>query len=265
MDDAQFRTLLELLGYSWDGYRRVRKGVKKRIHRHMQRLGCREIAAYLNLLEYQAVCRREGELLMSVSVSRFFRDRHLWQILEDRWLPDIIPKNPLQIDVWSAGCACGEEAYSFKIIWERLKTCFESLPSLDILATDRHPQYIKRARSGIYNRSSLREVAADVRSRFFESCKGSKQFSIKKELKSEINWQIRDLLAESPEPIFQIIFLRNNILTYCRQADQIRALESILNCLAPGGLFVIGCHETLPLGTDVLTPLAECRYVYQKR
>ena len=265
MDDAQFRTLLESLGYSWAGYRRVRKGVKKRIHRHMRRLGCRDIAAYLNLLEYQAVCRRECELLMSVSISRFFRDRHLWQILEDRWLPDIIPKNPLQIDVWSAGCACGEEAYSFKIIWERLKTRFESLPSLEILATDRHPQYIKRARSGIYNRSSLREVAADVRSRFFESCKGSKQFSIKKELKSEINWQICELLTESPGSIFQIIFLRNNILTYCRQEDQIRALESILNCLAPGGLFIIGCHETLPLEIGVLNPLAECPYVYMKK
>ena len=136
---------------------------------------------------------------------------------------------------------------------------------MEILETDRHPQYIKRARNGIYNRSSLREVPADVRIRYFESCKGSKQLSIKMELKSEIHWKICELLTESPGSNFQIIFLRNNILTYCRQADQIRALESILNCLAPGGLFIIGCHETLPLANGVLMPLAECPYVYQKR
>jgi chemotaxis protein methyltransferase CheR len=265
MDDAQFRKLLEFLGYSWDGYRRVRKGVKKRIQRHMQRLGCRDIAAYLNLLANQADCRHECELLMSVSISRFFRDRHLWQMLENRWLPDIIKINPLQIKVWSAGCACGEEVYSFKIIWQRLKTRFDALPSLEILATDRHPQYIERARSGKYNRSSLREVAADVRCRFFESCRGSKQFILKKELKSDIHWEISELRKESPASIFQIIFLRNNILTYCRQADQIRALESILNCLAPGGLFIIGCHETLPRASGALIPLAECPYVYRKR
>jgi chemotaxis methyl-accepting protein methylase len=265
MEDAQFRKLLEFLNYSWAGYRRVRKGVKKRIQRHMQRLGCRDIAAYLNLLENQTDCRHECELLMSVSISRFFRDRHLWQMLENRWLPDIITRNPLQIDVWSAGCACGEEVYSFKIIWQRLKTRFNSLPSLDILATDRHPQYIKKARSGIYNRSSLREVAADERSRFFESCKGSKQFCMKKGLKSGIRWEICELRTESPGSIFQIIFLRNNILTYCRQEDQIRALKSILNCLAPGGLLIIGCHETLPWASTGLSPLAECPYAYQKR
>ena len=186
-------------------------------------------------------------------------------MLENRWLPDIIARNRLRLNVWSAGCACGEEVYSFKIIWERLKSGFESLPSLGILATDRHLNYIQRARCGIYNRSSLREVAAEVRTRCFESCKGSKQFSIKKGLKSKIRWQICELLTESPGSIFQIIFLRNNILTYCRQEDQIRALETILNCLAPGGLFIIGCHETLPLAKGVLVPLAECSYVYQKR
>ena len=79
MDDAQFRILLEHLGYCWDGCRRVRKGVKKRTHRHMQQLGCRDIPAYLNLLDNQVERRHECELLMTVSISRFFRDRRLWQ------------------------------------------------------------------------------------------------------------------------------------------------------------------------------------------
>ena len=84
MDDAQFRKLLEFLRYSRAGYRRVRKGVKKRIHRHMQQLGCRDITAYLNLLENQTDYRYECELLMTVSISRFFRDRRLWQMLESQ-------------------------------------------------------------------------------------------------------------------------------------------------------------------------------------
>ena len=265
MDDVQFRKLIDYLGYSWAGYRKVRKGVKKRIRRHMQRLGCRDITAYLNLLQHQADSRYECELLMTVSISRFFRDRRLWQMLENRWLPDIIARDRLQIAVWSAGCACGEEVYSFKIVWERLKTRYEPLPPLDILATDRHPRYILKARSGIYNRSSLREVAAGVRTGFFESRKGSKQFVIKEELKSDIHWETGDLLTEPPASVFHVIFLRNNILTYCQQADQIRALISIINCLVPGGLFITGCHEALPFETRELAPMAECPYVYQKK
>ena len=265
MDDAQFRKLIDYLGYSWAGYRKVRKGVKKRIRRHMQRLGCRDITAYLNRLENQADSRNECELLMTVSISRFFRDQRLWQMLENQWLPDIIARNRLQIDVWSAGCACGEEVYSFRIIWERLKTRFESLPALKILATDRNPQNIGRARSGIYNRSSLREVAADVRTGFFDSRKGSTQFVIKEELKSDIHWEIRHLLTEPSVSGCSIIFLRNNILTYYRQDTQITALSPIINCLIPGGLFIIGCHETLPLKIEELIPMAECPYVFKKK
>ena len=150
-------------------------------------------------------------------------------------------------------------------MWQRLKDRLGLLPPLDILATDRHPRYLERARTGIYNRSSLREVSADVRTRFFESLKGSRRFRIKPELKTQIDWEIGELLTASPGLIFQIIFWRNNILTYCRQEDQIKVLGTILNCLAPGGLLIIGCHETLPLDSGVLQPRTECPYVYQKK
>ena len=264
MDDIQFKQLLKFLGYSWAGYRKVRKGVKKRIRRHMQRLGCRNITAYLNLLNAQAGCRQECELLMTVPISRFFRDRQMWLMLESRWLPDIIAGDLCKVAVWSAGCACGEEVYSFNIIWERLKNRFGSLPPLEILATDRHPKRIDRARSGIYSRSSLREVESDLSADFFCRIRGSNQFAIKEDLKSNIHWEIRDLMGDPPGSVYHVIFLRNNILTYCRAEEQINALASILDCLAPGGLFIIGCHETLPFETKELVALAECPYVYKK-
>ena len=264
MDDDQFRMLLKLLGYSWAGYRRVRKGVKKRIRRHMQQLGCQDIRAYMKLVERQTKIRYDCELLMTVSISRFFRDRHLWQMLESKWLPDIIARNRMKIAVWSAGCACGEEVYSFKIVWERLKTRFDSMPHLEILATDRHPQHIERAQKGVYNRSSLRKVADDVGTGFFESHKGPKQFVVKEKLKSNISWNTDHLLTEPPRSIFQIVFLRNNILTYCLPSSQIGALIPIINKLTTGGLLIIGRHETLPLDTGNLAPMAECSYVYRK-
>lgn len=44
------------------------------------------------------------------------------------WLPDLIDTDLRRIHVWTAGCTCGEEVYSFKIIWERLNVRYESLP-----------------------------------------------------------------------------------------------------------------------------------------
>jgi chemotaxis protein methyltransferase CheR len=265
MDDDQFRRLLEYLDYSWSGYRKVRKGVKKRIRRHMQQLYCRDISAYLFLLDRQPDRRRECELLMTVSISRFFRDRRLWEMLESRWLPDIIAKNPLKLKVWSAGCGCGQEPYSFKIVWAHLKKHFESLPQLEVVATDRHPRYLEYALSGGYNSSSLKEVAVEDRADFFESRKDTKRFVIKDEVKSDVHWKIHHLLTDPPGADFNVIFLRNNVLTYYREKAQKKALTGILNCLSPGGLFIIGCHEILPVKTDRLIPMDRFPYVFCRK
>ena len=38
LSDTEFRSLLEHLSRPWAGYRKVRKGVKKRVRRHMRDL-----------------------------------------------------------------------------------------------------------------------------------------------------------------------------------------------------------------------------------
>jgi len=97
----------------------------------MLQLDCRSVTDYLKILEHAPDKRRECELLMSVSISRFFRDRRLWEMIQTRWLPDMIARGAPKLKIWSAGCACGEEVYSFKIIWERLRQRLESLPALE--------------------------------------------------------------------------------------------------------------------------------------
>ena len=262
MDDDQFRILLEYLQYSWSGYRKVRKGVKKRITRHMNQLHCRNMTDYIKLLDLESAIRHECELQMTVSISRFFRDRRLWDMLQSRWLSDMIAKNARELKVWSAGCACGEEVYSFKIIWEQLGQSFQHLPKLDLLATDRHPRYLERARDGIYSRSSLKAVASDLQQVYFE-CR-RRQYMIKDYLKTGIRWELHHLSTVPPGNHFDIVCLRNNGLTYYRKEAQKKTLPGILNSLSPGGLLIIGCHETLPYQTQLVRPMAELPYVFTR-
>ena len=264
MDDDQFRILLAYLNYSWSGYRKVRKGVKNRIQRHMQQLNCRSVTDYLEILDDEPDQRHECELRMSVSISRFFRDRRLWELIQTRWLPDMITTGAPELKIWSAGCACGEEVYSFKIVWDRLEQRLEHVPTLNLLGTDRHPDYLERARSGVYNRSSLKEVPASWYDVYFEIRRGGGQFLIKDHLKSGIRWRIHHLSTDPPGRDFNIICLRNNILTYCRKEAQQKALTGILDSLLPGGLFIIGCHERLPVQTPLLRSMPELSYVFEK-
>jgi chemotaxis protein methyltransferase CheR len=246
MDDDQFRQLLDQLDFSWSGYRKVRKGVKKRIWRHMQELKCQNMHAYLDLLNQSAGLRQECKKRMTVSISRFFRDRQLWLDLENDILPRMVQKDKKRVRVWSAGCARGEEVYSIKIVWDRLTEKFPQWPGIEILATDMHPDYIDKAREGVYARSSMKEVSREVREQYFEIRKNGHRFDIKAEFKKGIEWKVRDLFSGPPGCDFDMIFLRNNLLTYYRTHLKIKGLKRILKALVPGGWLIVGSHEKPP-------------------
>jgi chemotaxis protein methyltransferase CheR len=100
MNDEQFRQLLNKFGPTWDGYRKARRGLKKRICRHMHELGCRAMQEYSLALDQNKDAMQPCERLMTVSISRFFRDRGLWQTLENEILPTIIEENRRSVKVW---------------------------------------------------------------------------------------------------------------------------------------------------------------------
>ncbi|MCK5194014.1 MAG: hypothetical protein KAQ71_09405 [Desulfobulbaceae bacterium] len=264
MDDRQFRQLLNRFGFSWSGYRKVRKGVKKRIKRHMISLECHNIAAYLAELDKSDEVRKECELLLTVSISRFYRDREFWQALEKKFLPELIKRKIERIRIWSAGCACGDEVYSLKIVWDCLKNSFEDLPKIEVIATDMNPDYIDRAREGIYSSSSLKELKKEFQSKYFKKKKGKKLFEVNDSLKKDVIWKIHHLLSDPPGSEFDIIFLRNNILTYYEDQLKKKAFRKVLDSLAPYGLLIVGSHESLPFETTDLIGVAPYLFVFRK-
>ena len=265
MDDVQFRRLLHHLGLSWTGYRKVRKGVKKRISRHMRALNCSNMAGYLHEIDKSKETRDECERLMTVSISRFFRDKKLWNFLLTEMLPELIKQHPGEILVWSAGCASGEEAYSLKILWDELESSEGPLPALNITATDMNPITLERARNGIYPLSNLKEVPEEMRSRYFYSEEGGKNYRIKEALKKGLIWRVDNLLSSTLESRFQIIFLRNNLLTYYQDEIKRAALKRVLACLSAGGFLIIGSHERLPLEASELHEHGAFSYIFKKQ
>jgi chemotaxis protein methyltransferase CheR len=264
MDDEQFRRLLVELDRSWPGYRKVRKGVKKRIRRHMLALGCRDLDAYRALLAREPQIRQQCEWLMMVTISRFFREQRLWQMLEAEFLPLLLQLHPAPLRVWSAGCAGGEEPYSFKIIWQQLARQNPHLPRLELIASDTHPQALERAAAGIYPAGSLKELGPQIRLACFEAQKAGRRYRIHSDLKAGIEWVRHDLRDDPLPGPFQIILLRNNLLTYYSPAVAVPALLRISTRLAAGGLLIIGQKETLPGPVRGQYQPADLPYVCQK-
>lgn len=250
LDDQQFKAILGFFGLSFQGYRKVRKGVKKRLVRHMQGLECKMVLDYLERIRNNPTVMHECRLALTVSISRFFRDKMVWDIIRKKVLSDLAEKNPKTIHIWSAGCARGEEVYSMKMIWEKAKTNGLNLCGLRLLASDINPEYLKTARKGVYGRTSLKEVCESERKTFFHIRKNGKQFIVKPFLRNDISWRIMDLCTELPRQSFDLIFLRNNVLTYLDENSKEIVFQNIIKKLKPGGFLIKGAHETIP-ETDV--------------
>jgi len=264
MDDQQFRQLLDYFGFSWEGYRRVRKGVKKRIGRHMQQLGCRTADEYVRSLEGDEEVRNHCERLMTVSVSRFFRDRFLWKVLEGEIMPRIIEDNKDKVRFWSAGCACGEEVYSLRIVWESLRGRFDPMPELEIWATDMNPAYLGRAQDGIYPLSSLKEVPQELTEIYFTPYKRQGLYRVAPSLKKGILWKVHNLLFELGEFDFEVIFLRNSVLTYYKDELKRPVFRKVTGCLDQGGFLIIGSHEKIPIQSKDLIPFGRQPSIFKK-
>ena len=262
MDPRDFARLLDRFNLCAEGYSKVRRGVKKRIVRHMQELRCPAMKDYLARLDADRKAESEAQRLMDVSISRFFRDVPLWRALEEKILPLIGVEHPEGLRIWSAGCALGQEVYSLAILRALLSEKAPSMPPLDLWATDVNPQYLERAREGIYPAAALSRVSPETRARFFRPV-GKKSFRVVDELREGIHWQVHDLTADPPPARdVHIVFLRNNLLTYYQKKIVERALPGILACIVPGGYLVIGRkeHQPVVLGDFDSHPALTCLY-----
>jgi chemotaxis protein methyltransferase CheR len=259
---AFLRQTLPRLGLRWAGYRKVRRQVCKRIDRRLRALRLANIEAYASYLEAHPEEWKQLDALCRISISRFCRDRGSFERLAQEILPQLAKTGSGALRCWSVGCASGEEPYSLRLVWA---FCLQSrLPdvALQILATDADPGLLERARRACYPPSSLRELPRDWIERAFERADGL--FRLRPELRTQVELRCQDVRSELPEQRFHLVLCRNLVFTYFDEPLQRQCLERLLSRLEPGGILVVGSHESLPAGDTQLQPRDGRRSIYEK-
>ena len=245
---------LPSLGMRWGGFRKVRRQVCKRISRRLDDLGLDDAEAYrLYLTSHDGEWTTLGSLCR-VTISRFYRDRGVFDALRSRVLPQLAEaaaaRGEDRVRCWSAGCASGEEPYSLVMIWQPDQTLSIAL---EVTATDADEGLLKRARSGRYNKSSLKDLPDELREGSFTEEGGG--YVIKDAFRRAVQFELRDIRDEPPTGLFNIILCRNLAFTYYNDRVQEAVLKSIQRVLVPGGVLVIGNHERLPAGGAGFEPI----------
>jgi chemotaxis protein methyltransferase CheR len=164
---------LPRLGLRWAGFRKVRSTVCKRIAKRIRALDLADVDAYRGWLDAHHQEWLRLDAICRIPISRFWRDQCVFDSLACNVLPTLAAtardRGDRGLSIWSAGCASGEEPYSLRIAWSLdAGAAFPGL-SVMIVATDIDEVMLTRAREGLYQRGSLRDMPRCLIDRGFEA------------------------------------------------------------------------------------------------
>ena len=247
---------LPRMGLCWPGFRKVRRQVHKRIVRRLGELGLQQILDYRRYLEAHSAEWTVLDAFSRISISRFYRDRDVFDHLRDATLPELAhvarDRNETRLCAWSAGCASGEEPYSLAILWNKcVQPDFPEI-GLHVVATDVDEHMLERARRAVYAASSVKDVPADWIETAF--VRAGDAYQLGAELCGQVEFRQQDIRDDVPGESFHLVLCRNLVFTYFAEPLQRQVLERIADHLVPGGFLLIGKHEALRGETQRLSP-----------
>ncbi len=211
--------------------------------------------------------------LLTINVSRFFRNALTFEMLAKRILPGILAQKQKEtspnLRIWSAGCACGEEPYSIAILIHDLlqKEPFDL--DLNIFATDINRTALKKARKAVFETDQLTNVPLKYLQTHFKPKQA--QYKLKKKIKEMVNFSFYDILNDKtyvpPESVygdFDMVLCRN-LLIYFLQENQKTIFKKLFRALTPRGYLIIGEAERLPIQyqNEFISKNAFC-HIYRK-
>ncbi|HEX8733771.1 MAG TPA: CheR family methyltransferase, partial [Pyrinomonadaceae bacterium] len=215
----------------------------RRIARHLQIHDLEDIPAYLEFVrdkpeEIQSLLKN-----LLINVTKFFRDRDAWAVLEREVIPQLFvgKKASDTVRVWSCGCASGEEAYSLAMLLSEFADALPEPPKIQVFATDVDDDAIAEAREHFYPLTIEADVSPERLRRFF--VKEGKHYRVKKELREMILFAPHNVLRDPPFSRLDLVVCRN-LLIYLNRETQERVMEIFHFALVKQGYLFLGNSET---------------------
>jgi chemotaxis protein methyltransferase CheR len=174
LDDPGFRALTAKIardrGFGCANYK---DGcLRRRIAVRMRACGTTDFATYGARLDRDP---EEYEHLLdalTINVTKLFRDAEVWASLARTVIPALWALETPRLQVWSAGCASGEELYTLAALFhqhaERTAT-LGRLARLRITGSDIDRRSLDAAREGAYAEEAFAEMPAALRARYFSA------------------------------------------------------------------------------------------------
>jgi chemotaxis protein methyltransferase CheR len=212
------------------------------------------VVQYCHLLDTSPEEVEKLQNFLTINVSEFFRDTAHFKVLKEKILPGLLQDN-LQLNIWSAGCSNGSEAYSVAMIMEKLSP----YRTHRILGTDIDKAIlVQAAAGGPYHPADIRNVSEELKAKYFVPV--GEDFKVNDHLRSKVTFKFQDLTKDSFESGFDLIICRNVVIYFNDEAKK-KLRRRFIDSLKPNGILFIGATETMLDATDTgFIRLSPCFY-----
>lgn len=169
---------------------------------------------------------------------KFFDPKAHFNYLETSVRPILLQKQ--SINVWSAACSNGSEAYSLSLL-------LSEHPRVNIVGSDRSQSKLEHAIKGVFSQDEVEGVPDTLLQHSFRKGVGdlSGQYRVHDSLRQSVQFYTHNLLNPFMVPLkFDVIFCQN-ALNGASEAEKERIENNLSRVLVKGGFLFIGLQEQL--------------------
>ena len=195
------------------------------------------------LVEWQALID-----CLTVKETSFFRQPAAYDLVRN-YLRERLssPQRAGTLDLWSAGCATGEEAYSLAMVADEAIAASGGEVFLGVFATDISAAALRRVREGRFAARRLQAVPEPQQRCYFRALaddSAGDRYEIVPALRERVCCsQVNLLELERLPPLAMDVIFCQNVLVYFRRWRTRQVLDALVERLKPGGLLVVGPGE----------------------
>lgn len=194
---------------------------------------------YVDTIKKNPVMFEEFVNYLTINVSEFYRNPEQWNLLEREIMPYLIDKFGNGLKIWSAACSTGDEPYSLVMLLSK----FIPLSKIKIIATDIDKQVLEKARLGLYNVKSLKDLPKDFVTKYFREI-NDKTYQISDSIKACVEFKQHNLLKDNYPSQCDLIVCRNVLIYFTEEAkDEI--YKNFNASLKKDGILFVGSTEQI--------------------
>lgn len=175
---------------------------------------------------------------LTINVSEFYRNPEQWNLLEHDLLPEMMSKSK-NLKIWSAACSTGDEPYSLVMMLSR----HLPLSNIKIIATDIDKQVLEKARNGVYNVKSLKDLPEDLSKKYISQV-NEYTYKVSDDIKRCVEFKQHNLLKDAYPTDCDLIVCRN-VLIYFTEEAKTEIYKKFNSSLKKDGILFVGSTEQI--------------------